>query len=191
VRDMTREFRVSISVALPETMLPASSRVPSFHTASQLPRSDQVKDEGNDSGVRRLLHDGVVDRDVRAPDEGCGIETDEIEVRGRVRDGLASRFGHLRRVSLHFLHQLAGREHEDAGVPVEAAIRQHALRFLERRLFDEASDGMGAASEGFAGFDIAIAGGGFARSDAEGHEPAGNRCVPCRPDGVEIALIRK
>ena len=51
VRDITSELRVLTTVALPSATLPSVSCLPSFHTASQLPMSDQEKEEGTTAAL--------------------------------------------------------------------------------------------------------------------------------------------
>ncbi len=86
-----------------------------------------------------------------------------------------------------------GPEHEHAAVPVMPAGRQHRLGRGALGLLDEALDPArrGLAGQGGAGPDIAIAGLGPGRADAEGHEVARERdrhgLLDRRGQGIGVA----
>ncbi len=138
-----------------------------------------MEGRGNDGCVLRLLHHRVVDGDIRAFCESRLVEADEVEILDALDDSFAGGLEDIGGKRGHLAEQLGDREHEHAGVPVEAAGCQHLLGLRERWLLDEALDGKSATRERLAAFDIAIAGCRFRRFDAEGDELAcgcgGNR----------------
>ena len=151
-------------------------------------------------GGARLLHHGVVDGDVRSLLElrlGEAFETDVFF--GMVEGG--GRGGEdLRLEAREFVEERLGVQNENAAVPEVVARREILFGRGGVGLFGEAGDrerGALEAVEIAAGFDVAVAGMGARRLDAEQDELAGG-CDGCgagdgvgEPDGIDHRVIRR
>src|SRR5690606_23907656 len=128
-----------------------------------------------------LLHHGVVDRVARAGLEGLRIDTGEIEVGLDALERSAARLGDLRSEALQLLEIAARLEQEHAAVPVVLAACDEFLSPLDARLLDELRDAIHPTRR-LATADVSIPGLGYARHDAESHQPSLLRRRERRPD---------
>ncbi len=125
----------------------------------------------------RMLHHRIVDRDVRGGGEGGAVEAEEVEIPLRLIERAPAGGERLRMEPLHLGKQERRREEEDAAVPDIVARVEIGPGPGAVGLLDEARDVVAtlAAGHGIAAADIAIAGLGPVRRDAEGDEPAAPR----------------
>lgn len=145
--------------------------------AQRLPGADVAPADGagHHGDLVRALHQRVVDGDVRRLGEGPGgqlaLAALAVLQAAAVGQGGAGGDQHLRRVALQFLQHGGGLEAEHAGVPQVLAAVQVGLGGGLVGFLDEACDPEAIAQRG-ALFDIAEAGLGALRGDAEGHQVA-------------------
>ncbi len=145
---------------------------------------------GHDGDAPRALHHRLVDR----------LGRHRLVSLERHLEGAAGRFlqrgeGPLdgvtdrRRVAAELLEDTVGAEQEHAAVPIVPARREHRLGRRARGLLDEARDPQHARGrrQRLARLDVAVAGLGPRRGDAEGHELAG---VGHRHGGIQRAIER-
>ncbi|MNL52359.1 hypothetical protein D3C87_1755240 [compost metagenome] len=92
-------------------------------------------------------------------------------------------------MGIHLGGDAACREQEHAGIPVVIAGIQHLLGGFQLWLLDETADLVGTAGQGLAHFDIAIAGRGFGRVDAEGNELAGPCGIRAHANAVGVGRV--
>jgi hypothetical protein len=141
-------------------------------------------------GAGGVLHHRIVDRVGRAIGERRLVEPAEILVAARALERLPARGEHVGPQPRELAHVLRRRKQEDAAVPKEIAGRDIALGGGSVGLFDKPRDlehtpiqPGGGAGERLAALDIAVAGLGPLRMDAESHETS-------RPRGDGGALDR-
>ncbi len=122
-----------------------------------------------------MLHDGVVDRIARAGLERRLVEPDEVGFGPGSGERRLARGQHVGPQPLQFGQVQRSREQKDAAVPEILARGDIALGGVGVGLFDKAGDrkGPGDGVERPAARDIAVAGFGPLRGDAERYEMAG------------------
>ena len=120
-----------------------------------------------------MLHDGIVDGVGWAVGERRLVEADEIGIGFGLFEGCLAGGQHVGPQPLQLAEIQGGREQEDAAVPEIIAGGDIALGLRRLRLLDKARHGEGAltALDRLPAGDIAIAGLGAIRRNAERHEP--------------------
>src|ERR1700722_19120931 len=128
--------------------------------------------DGNDGGARGPLHHGVIDRFLRRPCERFGRQTQEVEI---VLYPVDRRFRRCRYVGFEardFFEHHIGAKQEIAAVP-QKTLGNIGAGLSRIRLFDESVDSeRRTAVELRARTNVAVAGGGVGRRDAEGYNQA-------------------
>lgn len=94
-------------------------------------------------------------------------------------------------MTLHLVEERFYRQHEHAGVPEIASGFKHRFGLGAVGLLDETGHAVRARRQFLATLDVAIAGGGFGRRDAEGHQfsVTGSLMRPEDTIAVDIAGI--
>ena len=144
----------------------------------RLPRADIAPAElaGHHRDFARALHQRVVDGNVRRPGQALAIQFQLkfLAAFAAVTQGQA--LGHgvedIRGVFAQFAQHGVGPQAEHAGVPQVPAAIEVLLRRLRIGFLDEARDLERLVAQGLAFLDIAEAGLGLGRHQAEGHQPA-------------------
>ena len=133
------------------------------------PRSHVVPSDVDRQHARGLgpFHDGIVDRIAGAGREGFAIEPQEIAVALAARQGVPCALDHRRLGLAQFLEITRGAEREHAAVPEIFAAGEIGLGRRQVGLLDETFDGARAAFGRSRRLDIAVAGFGRRRHDAE------------------------
>ena len=171
VRSRTRLSLASMAMVPSGVAFPL--QVALGHLPGALPAADVVPVEAprHDGHPLGLLHDAVVDRDRRELEEdlgehgslvgapGGGVDRGKTRREGRevLRDGVGH---HARPVEEH------------PGVPEVALRREQGFRALGVGLLDEARRRVDAVGDDVADLDVAVAGLGAGRANADGGDPA-------------------
>ncbi len=111
-----------------------------------------------DHGFRGGLHHRGINGLGRASLECRLIETHEVEILEAAGDRACALGKDLGAVGLHLVGEHVGAAHEDAAVPVVAALRQKRFSPREVRFLAELGHCKSAAIMGCAAFDVAVAG---------------------------------
>ncbi len=154
--------------------------------------SDQSKLASVTAAFSGLLHDGVVERDLRRHGEGLAVEMEDHAAIGGLAGGNGGRGsgGDLRHVGAELGQRQLGAEQEDAAVPQEA-VGDEAAGALGVGLLDEAGDGADPLlRQRLTRLDVAVTGRRPCRRDAEDDDLASLRGGQCARDGgVEAGVI--
>ena len=119
--------------------------------------------------MRALFHQGIVHGIGGAQGKRFAVQADEVVICPAQGPGLAHRGHDGRGLGFQLGQILGGTEHEHAAVPEIAALRQHGFGSFLRGFFHETAD-RETEGQGIALFDIAVAGLGPVRRDAEGDQ---------------------
>ena len=152
-----------------------------------VPRPQIVPVEaGRDNAdARGVFHDRVVDGDLRAGGKGLLVEPEALALDFGALDGQPGLGPDLGLLAGEFGAHLAGAEHEDAGVPEEAAGAQEFLGGLEIGFLAKPGNIKDRTVPG-AALDVAILGFGPGRGDADGHDAAAlGECPGAGADDIE------
>ncbi len=145
---------------------------------------------GDDGGAIGLLHHRVVDRLLRRAAERPGLEPHETEIVACAGDRGFHRGHHVRLEARKLRQQHVGAKQEIARIP-QIALGDIARRGFGVRLFHERLDRVDPVRTGrLAAADVAVAGLGRARRDAEGDDAPGlRRLEPGEAGGAEFLDI--
>jgi hypothetical protein len=151
-----------------------AGRVRGQHFVQRGPRADVAPAgvEGDHDGVAGFFHDGVVDGVAAAGSERGFVDAREILVVHGARAGARANVRDIGRESREFFEVAARGEHEGARVPEVVARRDEFPRLVEARLFHEFFDGRDTVTARVGALEVAVAGFGGARDDAERDELA-------------------
>src|SRR5713226_5195997 len=133
-----------------------------------------------------MFHDGMVNRKSGRFAERLGREPEEGEVFLAVAHGALAGAQHGRIDARQLAEIGTGAQQEDSAVPEEGAAVDETLGRRAVRLLDETIDceyAVGAVDR-LAALDVAVAGVGAARLDAEGDQPAVLRRRETAHDGA-------
>ena len=125
---------------------------------------------GNNGGFAGALHDRVIDGYFRRSGEGFRIEREEAEIMAGLCDGLAGGVHHVGGEGLEFADHRIRAEKEISGVPevagADIALGDVARRLLHKSLYTARR----SPRQRGARLDVAVAGGGLGRLNAEGDD---------------------
>src|SRR5450830_210955 len=144
----------------------------------RLPRTDIAPAElaGHHRDFARAFHQCVVDGNVRRPGQALAIQFQLKFLAAFAAVAEGQTLGHgvedVRGVFAQFAQHGVGPQAEHAGVPQVPAAIEVLLRRLRIGFLDEARDLERLVAQGLAFLDIAEAGLGLGRHQAEGHQPA-------------------